>query len=173
MEKIYCSTNQSSIIWEGNICCVDINEYLSSIYNRIFSLGIIYSKSLNSSEGTLSAKNNPYLLYGPIKIEGGNFNSFFKRLTKIDSQLELNDYCFSNVTLSQADFLYFEKMILVDLQAQINLYIYLKFFKRLNWFTRIIRFIVQPFKCLITSTNDTKNLEFFTAYFEISDKNDV
>jgi hypothetical protein len=173
MEKIYCTTNQYSIICEGNVCSVDVNENICKIYNDLFSLGIIFSKSLNNSGGNLSAKNCPFLLYGPIKIDGGNFNSFFKRLTKIDSQLEVNDYCLKNVTLSQADFLFFEKMILVDLQAHINLYTYLKFFKKLNWFTRFMRFILQPINSIFTSSNDNKNLEFFSIYFDISDKNDV
>ena len=134
MEKIYCTENEHSTLWEGNVCEININEFLCKTYNHIFQLGIIYNKSFNPGGGNLSTKNHPHILYGPVLIKGGNFNSFFKRLTQIDSKLEANDYCVNDVYLSEADFLYFEKMILVDLQSQINLYTYLKYTPKRNSF---------------------------------------
>lgn len=171
MEKIYCTTNEYSGIWEGNVCNISIDEFLCKIYNDIFQLGIIFSKSFNLRTGNLSIKNCPNILYGHIRIEGSNFNSFFKRLTKIDSKLEAND--FNDINLSEADILYFEKMILIDLQAQINLYTYLKFFKSLNFFHRFFRFLLQPINHFYTSMEDDYNIKFITRNLDISDQKEV
>lgn len=172
-EKIFCTTIGYSSLWEGNICDININEKLSKIYSDIFDLGITYRRSYNNKVGNLSAKDCPFLLYGNVRIEGGNFNSFFKRLTNINSKLEDDDYVVNDVNLSPYDFLYFEKMILIDLQAQINLNSYLKFYKRLNIFWRFLRFIVQPVRFFFTMIKDSHNMNFITKHFDITDKKEV
>lgn len=173
-ESLKCTLLRSSNFIEGNTCNINIYETIITTYDKIFNLKIKYSQSLNSKPENLSPKELPYLLYGATKIERGNLKSFLKRLTNIDYNLSLtDDYYLDGIQYSKMEFFNLEKIILSDLQAYADNYLYLKSLENTGMFKRVSKFVYQPIQTIRSIFFDSRNLVYNSKQFGITDSNNV
>ncbi len=158
-ESLKCLIHKSSYFIEGNVCNANIQEDLIKTYDTLYNLKIKYTPSLNTKPENLSAKELPYILYGNVRIERGNINSFLKRLTNIDFNLEINDeYYLDGIQYSKYEIFIMEKIIFSDLQAYVDFYSYMKYSEKTPMFIRVIKFLFQPIQTIKSFIYDPKYL---------------
>lgn len=173
-ESLKCMIYKSSNFIEGNICNINIQENLINTYDKLFNLKIFFNQSLNTKPENLSGKELPYILYGNTKIERGNINSFLKRLTNIDCNLEKNqDYYLDGIQYDKIEFFIMEKILLTDLQSYVDNYLYLKYLEKTSMFTRFTKFLYQPIQTIKSLFIDSKNLIYYSKIYGITCLNDV
>lgn len=173
-ESLKCMAHRNSTFIEGNICNVNIHEFLINTYNKLFNLQISFNQSLSTNPENLSNKNLPFILYGSNKIDRGSVNSFLKRLTNIDFNLGLNEEMYlDDIQYSKLDFFILEKIILSDLQAYVDNYVYLKYLEKTSMFTKIFKFIYQPIRTLKAFFGDSKNFLHNAKHYGFTNTTDV
>lgn len=143
-----------------------IQMTLSEIYNKLFDLHIQFTESY-CYDSDINLQKLPALIYGVNQVKYQNFHVFFKRLTSIDNESNMNMIMIDKKNIVSQ----LEKLIFTDLQIILSLYAY--YYRKNENLSNVLNKIYSPLISFCTYKNDSEFISDVKKVLKIKNKEDV